>query len=110
MKVIEKIKEAKTSIVAGANGLAMAIFANPAVHAASNGAANAKMTAVLDQIIPYVGAIGIPIACVGAFKLIMAFRNDQGDAVPAAARDLAIGVVLILFSVIWGAISPVLTS
>lgn len=109
MKVIEKIKEAKTSIVAGANGLAMAILASPAVHA-SNGAANAKMTAVLDQIIPYVGAIGIPIACVGAFKLIMAFRNDQGDAVPAAARDLAIGVVLILFSAIWGAVSPVLTS
>lgn len=102
MKLREKLSAIKTELVAGANGLAVGLLALPGVNASAQ--ASTKMKNVLGQIVPYVGAIGIPIACVGAFKLIMAFRNDQGDAVPAAARDLAIGVVLILFSTIWGAI------
>lgn len=110
MKIFSRCKslvsKAKAEIVAGATGLASAVAVAPTVNAAGDG--TATMMNVLGQIIPYVGIIGIPIVAVGAFKLVMAFRNDQGDAVPGAARDIAIGIVLIAFSIIWSAISGAL--
>ena len=60
------------------------------------------MIKILDQVIKLFPAIGIVIALVGAFKLFMAFRNDQPDAYSGAAKDIVIGVVLFCFDVfIW---------
>ena len=111
-KETKKMSETKSSakgakiknlLVKGSTAVSMVVTAmmmSPAVFAD----ASSKMKSLLSTIIPYLAAIGIPIAFMGGFKLIMAFRNDQGDAVPAAARDLAIGIVITLFATIGPAI------
>lgn len=86
-----------------ANAVMTAVMLSPVVNAGDGGGA-AKMKALITTILPYLAIIGIPIALMGGFKLIMAFRNDQGDAVPAAAKDLAIGILITLFGTIGGAI------
>jgi len=95
---------AKASTLASMVGTAMMMA--PAVFA-GDGGAKAKMVGILTKILPYLAVIGIPIALMGGFKLIMAFRNDQGDAVPAAAKDLAIGLLITMFAAIGG---PILSS
>ena len=95
-----KIKNLLVKGSTAASMIATAMMMSPAVFAD----ASSKMKSLLSTIIPYLAAIGIPIAFMGGFKLIMAFRNDQGDAVPAAARDLAIGIVITLFATIGPAI------
>ncbi len=93
----------KTKVSLAVNAIATAIMLSPVANA-SGGDGAAKMKSLIKEILPYLSIIGIPIALMGGFKLIMAFRNDQGDAVPAAAKDLAIGILITLFSVIGGAI------
>ncbi len=95
-----KIKNLLVKGSTAASMIATAMLMSPAVFAD----ATSKMKGLLTTIIPYLAAIGVPIAFMGGFKLIMAFRNDQGDAVPAAARDLAIGIVITLFATIGPAI------
>ncbi len=97
-----KIKNLLVKGSTAASMIATAMLMSPAVFADTD--ATSKMKQLLTTIIPYLAAIGIPIAFMGGFKLIMAFRNDQGDAVPAAARDLAIGIVITLFATIGPAI------
>ncbi len=98
-----KVKNSLAKVVAMASMLGTAIMANPAVFAGDYGA-GAKLTSILEKLCPVVAVIGVPIALIGGFKLIMAFRNDQGDAVPAAARDLAIGIFLTAFATLGPAI------
>lgn len=58
---------------------------------------------IMQKLFP---AIGIVLALVGAFKLFMAFRNDQPDAYSGAAKDIVIGVVLSTFAgIVWPVIS-----
>lgn len=60
------------------------------------------IVSIIDQIITLFPAIGVVIALVGAFKLFMAFRNDQPDAYSNAVKDIVIGVLLITFKMfIW---------
>lgn len=94
----------KTKVSLAVNAIATAIMLSPVANASGGGDGAAKMKSLIKEILPYLSIIGIPIALMGGFKLIMAFRNDQGDAVPAAAKDLAIGILITLFSVIGGAI------
>lgn len=103
MKIVNGLKAKKAEIIGAANALALAVMANPVVSA-GDGGAKGTMVKLITTILPYLAVIGLPIALMGAFKLIMAFRNDQGDAVPAAARDLAIGIVITLFGTIGGAV------
>lgn len=103
MKIVNGLKAKKAEIIGAANALALAVMTNPVVSAGDGGAKN-TMVNLIKTILPYLAVIGLPIALMGAFKLIMAFRNDQGDAVPAAARDLAIGIVITLFGTIGGAV------
>ncbi len=110
MKIFSRCKsfasKAKAEMVAVATGVSTAMVTNPIVNA--DGEGRQTMMDVLGKIIRYVGISGIPIVAVGAFKLVMAFRCDRGDAVPGAARDIAIGIVLIAFSAIWTAVSGAL--
>lgn len=64
---------------------------------------------LIDIFIDFFPAIGIVIVVVGVYKLFMAFRNDQPDAYSGAAKDIAIGVVMIVFKVfVWNSISATL--
>ena len=103
MKIVNGLKVKKAELIGVANALALAVMTNPVVSA-NDGGAKGVMVGLIEKILPYLAVIGIPIALMGGFKLIMAFRNDQGDAVPAAARDLAIGIIICLFAGIGSAI------
>ncbi len=81
--------------------IGLAVLFNPVFAGMEGGE---QMKSLLTTILPYLAVIGVPIALMGGFKLIMAFRNDQGDAVPAAARDLAIGIIITAFATIGGAV------
>ena len=71
-------------------------------HAAGDGGGS-KITAVLTNIMDIFPWIGIIFAFVGGFKLLMAFRNDQNpEGISAGAKDLVIGVALILFKTLLG--------
>jgi hypothetical protein len=100
-KAKTKVVSAKNEAMVAGTALAMSVMTSEAVSA--NQAAG-TMKNLLGTIMPYLAVIGVPIALMGGFKLIMAFRNDQGDAVPAAARDLAIGIIICLFATIGPAI------
>ena len=64
---------------------------------------------IMNTLIGLFPAIGIVIAAIGAFKLFMAFRNDQPDAYSGAAKDIVIGVVLVIFKgFIWGPLKTAL--
>lgn len=104
-----KVRNAAVKAATVAGMLAMAIASNPAVLAGGDMKGADTMISLVNQILPYVAIIGIPMALVGGFKLIMAFRNDQGDAVPSAARDLAIGIAITFLSVFGGNILSSLT-
>ena len=68
--------------------------------------ATGKVLTLLGVIIDVFPAIGIVLALVGAFKLFMAFRNDQPDAYSGAAKDIVIGIILIVFkTVVWPTLS-----
>ena len=79
------------------------IAANNTVTAANSATTpTASIVAILDKVIELFPAIGIVLIIVGAFKLFMAFRNDQPDAYGGAAKDMVIGIVCIIFKTfIW---------
>lgn len=96
-----KIMSKKMEFKVAATTAMASMMAMPTVSA---DAGKGTMIGIINTILPYIGIIGIPIVVVGAFKLVMAFRNDQGDAVPGAAKDIAIGIVLIGFGTIGKAV------
>ena len=91
-----KVVSTKNLVVAEtATAIMMAI---PNVMAADEG--KDTMKKLIKVILPYIAIVGIPLIVVGGFKLVQAFRNDQGDAIPSAAKDIAIGIILTLFGTI----------
>ena len=106
-RLMNGLAKVKTEATACSTALMVAMATNPTVSATMNSGAADKMVKLLNVIVPYIAVIGIPLAAVGAFKLIQAFRNDQGDQIPSAARDLAIGILLVLFPAIWSVIADV---
>ncbi len=103
-QVKDFIVSKKTQVQAMGTLVALELMTNPVVSADGG---KSKMVDLISKLLPVLAVIGIPIALMGAFKLIMAFRNDQGDAVPAAARDLAIGIFLTVSGAVLG---PILSS
>ena len=95
-----KFRNLSAKAVTAASVIATTVMMNPTVFAASE--AKGKLLEILEQLMPALAVIGIPIALIGGFKLLMAFRDDQGDAVTAAARELAIGIVITFFAAIGG--------
>lgn len=66
-----------------------------------------KIIDVLAQTVPSV--IGAFFLFTGVFKAILAYRQENPEAVATAAKDIAVGAILIVFGlVIWPAISPVI--
>ena len=59
------------------------------------------------KIFPFVGAFFVVS---GVFKLVMAYRNDQPEAQSAAAKDIVIGAVFIVFALfIWSPINSAMS-
>ena len=104
----EKMSSIKTKILslttkyrAEMCGVAVGLATAPANVYAGNEAVTMVLN-ILDVIVSTFPAIGIVIALVGGFKLFMAFRNDQPDAYSGAAKDIVVGVILIVFdTLIW---------
>lgn len=82
------------------------------VFAAGNSQGMQMMQKILDAIIDLFPIIGVVFIAAGAFKLINGFRNDNNpEAIAGGAKDLAIGVALIIFkALIWENISGVIFS
>ena len=103
---IEKTKNALNTMQAKASMLAFA--GSTAVTNAMNelvpqaGSIKGAALSIADALINVFPAIGIFLVLFGGFKLLMALRNDQPEAVKGAATDLAIGVALLIFkTLLW---------
>jgi len=108
---MKKLKNAvatlKTKAYMASSALAMSAATMPRVNAASE--ANSMVTSIAEIVVDIFPLVGIFFVIAGAFKLIMAYRNDQPEAQTSAAKDIVIGVVLIVFRVFaWPAISQVI--
>lgn len=58
---------------------------------------NNLIKSIIEGVMDLFPAVGIVIALVGAFKLYMAFRNDQPDAYSNSIKDIVIGALLVAF-------------
>ena len=66
-------------------------------YAATSVDPNNLIKSIIEGVMDLFPAVGIVIALVGAFKLYMAFRNDQPDAYSNSIKDIVIGALLVTF-------------
>ena len=88
---------------------ALATVMGPTVLAAGSDPKTLILTIIgtIIKIFPFVGAFFVVS---GVFKLVMAYRNDQPEAQSAAAKDIVIGAVFIVFALfIWQPINTAMT-
>lgn len=69
------------------------------VTASATAEAKTKVTDIAGIVVDIFPLIGVFFIIAGGFKLIMAYRNDQPEAQTSAAKDIVIGVVLVVFRV-----------
>ena len=80
------------------NVLLMTLLMSNEVYANAAG----KTKGILDPIVGLFPAIGGFFLASGGLKLILAYRNDQPEAQTGAAKDIVIGIALILFkTLLW---------
>ena len=78
---------------------ALAAVMGPTVFATSPKTLVLTIIGTIVKIFPFVGAFFVVS---GVFKLVMAYRNDQPEAQSAAAKDIVIGAVFLVFALfIW---------
>lgn len=85
--------------------------ASPVTVFAGSGATDptATVETVMDYVVLIFPLIGVPLVLVGAFKAFMAYRSNQPEEYSAAAKDVAIGSVMIAFQVfIWRGLKSVI--
>lgn len=105
-----KLSSAKAKAYVAASSAAMAV-ANPSVHAgiSTQGEGQGAILKIAEIVVNIFPWVGIFFVVAGVFKLVLAYRNDQPEAQTSAAKDIVIGVVLIIFRVLaWPAISGLL--
>lgn len=106
MKSIVTKVENKATLTAAATATALAtpMIASAGTATAAD-QAKAKVTGIVEIVVDIFPLIGLFFVVAGGFKLVMAYRNDQPEAQTSAAKDIVIGVVLVLFRVFaWPAI------
>ena len=82
-----------------------AMIANAGGWSAGNQSPESIIGAIVDTIVQIFPLVGIFFIVSGIFKTVMAYRNDQPDAMTAGAKDAVIGVVLVVFRLfVWGPI------
>ena len=96
-KMQAKTIAASTAMMAALPAIALAETGD--LKSGGDGGAKDKVTAVLDMVVNIFPLIGGFFIVAGGFKLIMAYRNDQPEAQTAAAKDLVIGIIFVLFRV-----------
>lgn len=78
-------------------GMPISVFAS-----SGGGDGTGQVREVLDLVTLVFPLIGAPLALSGAFKLFMAYRGGQSEDMGAAGKDLAIGIVMVLFrALLW---------
>lgn len=83
----------------------------PMISRAAGGDPQSVVMAAVDAVVKIFPYIGIFFVASGAFKLIMAYRNDQPEAQAGAAKDIVIGAVCIVFATfIWAPIKTAATA
>lgn len=114
-KLMTKMVQHKnTAAIALATGGMMPVMASANQNQVSTGSktkdsAGSMVTNIAEVVVDIFPLIGIFFVISGVFKLVMAYRNDQPEAQTAAAKDIVIGVVFILFKVfIWEAVKSAL--
>lgn len=106
----EKMEKIANKIAVGRAKMACltttVMFGAPMItHADGGGDAASRVTQIAEVVVDIFPLIGIFFVLSGVFKLIMAYRNDQPEAQSAAAKDIVIGVVFIVFKVFaWPAV------
>lgn len=87
------------------------VAASPITVLAGTGGTDptATVETVLDYVTLVFPLIGAPLVLVGAFKLFMAYRNNQPEEYSSAAKDVAIGAVMIVFrAFVWTGLKSVI--
>lgn len=67
--------------------------------------ANNLVDTIIGTVVNIFPLIGAFFVVSGVFKLILAYRGDNPEAQTAAAKDIVIGAVFIVFRVVWNPIS-----
>lgn len=93
-KVKNNLMYAKTRTELAVAGVAASMMTN-GVYASNEG--KDKIIDIADLIVDIFPWIGVFFVIAGALKLFLAYRNDQPEAQTGAAKDIVIGVVLIIF-------------
>jgi hypothetical protein len=105
-KNLVNVAQARTALALAAAASVM----GPTVLAAGSDPKTLIQTIIgtIVKIFPFVGAFFVVS---GVFKLVMAYRNDQPEAQSAAAKDIVIGAVFIVFALfIWQPINTAMNS
>lgn len=100
-KTKEKFLYAKTRTELAVAGVAASMMTSNvyagSISGSGDGGASEKIAGIVDivvKIFPWIGAFFI---IAGVLKLFLAYRNDQPEAQTGAAKDIVIGVVLVVF-------------
>lgn len=109
-KIVTKMAKCKTKIAgvitSAMVGMPMIVNAGGGMEIAgeSKGAA-AIVSDIAEIVVNIFPLIGVFFVISGVFKLIMAYRGDNPEQQSAAAKDIVIGAVFIVFRVFaWSAI------
>lgn len=110
-KVKNNLMYAKTRTELAVAGVAASMMTNGVYASGAGGQAKASSTVsgIVEIVVDIFPWIGIFFVIAGALKLFLAYRNDQPEAQTGAAKDIVIGVVLIVFRAFaWEPISKLL--
>ena len=108
-KTKEKFLYAKTRTELAVAGAAASMMTSGVYASNAGNEGKNKIIAIADLVVDIFPWIGIFFVIAGALKLFLAYRNDQPEAQTGAAKDIVIGVVLIIFRAFaWPAIQGLL--
>lgn len=102
---------AKVAMFAATVAAALPQIANAGMmgNATTDQDASSLVKSIIDVVVKIFPLVGAFFVVAGIFKLVMAYRNDQPEAQTAAAKDIVIGAVFIVFfGFVWTPISKVL--
>lgn len=109
-KKIDSVKRKATALFISASTVlqlsAVSVLADEGGGGKDAGGIVAGIAEIVVDIFPL---IGIFFVIAGAFKLIMAYRNNQPEDQTSAAKDIVIGAVFIVFRLfVWTTLKPLI--
>lgn len=106
----EKLTASAQRMAAPSTAVALAIAsAMRFAPSAAGGDPMGVVKSIADILVDLFPPIGIILVLFGGFKIVMAVRNDQPEAIKTAVMDVVVGVVLVVFKTfLWEPISALL--